>query len=105
MAGALTSSTYIGNVTGWPAEGAHPGMEIVRLVLDGAGIITTSATITLPARSSIKTITSIVGLGKCYLSPAVTLPVAASTGFTVDCTAVNNATAGQIVDLLIIGTA
>jgi hypothetical protein len=99
---ALTSVTVIGNVCGHPANPGAIGCEIVRLVLDGGGAITAGSV--APTYKTIKTITSVIGCGKLSLTASQTFPVAATTGFTVDAIAANNATASQIVDLLVFGT-
>lgn len=70
------------------------GAEIVRLTLDASA---TSATVTLPAESTMKTILDCVG-GTSHNIPLA--GVAATTGFTVKFAAGTN---GEFLSLLLVG--
>lgn len=96
----VNTSVWKGNLTGRPANLGCIGCEVVRVTTDAGGAGTT--TITLPANSSIKTITSVVTGGPANLAAGTTFPVAASTGFVLSFIAGNNGAAG-IVDVLVFG--
>ncbi len=98
----ITSQTPKGYLTAQPASLGCYGCEVVRVVVagDGAG----DATIVLPATSTIKNIYGAIIGGKACIKAAQTFPVAATTGFVISFTATNNATASEIIDILVYGS-